>query len=394
MGSVTVDTTSLGSAQLTSAKARLEEVRARLDAPPRAVPSDAAALEEVLRAVDAELRPSLVDTGNEDPAAIAERLKLVFDVAELQEELHGRTLFERLDVLAHIHESIAALRECETPQEMIEAAPRELCRSCGFSRALISRVKGSRWIPEVIESTPSMDPEADTFALYIEQADIQLDHMLLETELVRRRMPALVEDPANDPRVHQAIVIEHGRSCGYVAAPIMPTGRVIGFLHADRIGQDITVTEFDRDNLWAFAEQFGFVYERAVLIERLGAQRKQMREAFAAADDLIDELWKQEIDLARSGPDSPALTRIAASLFRAPESRLDSLMTRREREVLDLMTSGATNTRIAEQLVISEGTVKSHVKHILRKLRAGNRAEAVARYLQIVLREQERRASS
>jgi DNA-binding NarL/FixJ family response regulator len=42
-------------------------------------------------------------------------------------------------------------------------------------------------------------------------------------------------------------------------------------------------------------------------------------------------------------------------------------------------------------LVISEGTVKSHVKHILRKLRASNRAEAVARYLQIMLREQEDR---
>jgi LuxR family transcriptional regulator, regulator of acetate metabolism len=86
------------------------------------------------------------------------------------------------------------------------------------------------------------------------------------------------------------------------------------------------------------------------------------------------------------------VTRTAAALFGPAESRLDGLLTRREREVLDLMTSGATNIRIAEQLVISEGTVKSHVKHILRKLRAGNRAEAVARYLRILLREQEDRA--
>jgi DNA-binding NarL/FixJ family response regulator len=39
--------------------------------------------------------------------------------------------------------------------------------------------------------------------------------------------------------------------------------------------------------------------------------------------------------------------------------------------------------------VISEGTVKSHVKHILRKLRVGNRAEAVSRYLQMLRRDQE-----
>lgn len=45
------------------------------------------------------------------------------------------------------------------------------------------------------------------------------------------------------------------------------------------------------------------------------------------------------------------------------------------------MGAGHTNARIARRLVISEGTVKSHVKHILRKLGAANRAEAVARWL-------------
>jgi ATP/maltotriose-dependent transcriptional regulator MalT len=171
----------------------------------------------------------------------------------------------------------------------------------------------------------------------------------------------------------------------------MPTGRVIGFLHADRIGQDEPVTPEDRDNLWTFAEQFGFLYERAVLVERLGAQRDHLRKAFADTEKVVEELWHREIELARSEQHPPEVTRTAAALFRPPESRLDGLLTRREREVVELMTSGATNTRIAEQLVISEGTVKSHVKHILRKLRAANRAEAVARYLQIMLREQEDR---
>jgi DNA-binding NarL/FixJ family response regulator len=42
---------------------------------------------------------------------------------------------------------------------------------------------------------------------------------------------------------------------------------------------------------------------------------------------------------------------------------------------------------VAQELVISEGTVKSHVKHILRKLRVANRAEAVSRYLHMIQRE-------
>jgi DNA-binding CsgD family transcriptional regulator len=214
--------------------------------------------------------------------------------------------------------------------------------------------------------------------------------MLPETELVRRRMAALVTDPVADPLALSGVALR-GRTLPYVAAPIMPTGRVIGFLHADRIGQEYPVTVEDRDNLWTFATHFGVLYERAVLKERIGAQREQLRQAFASAE-AVDEVRHREIRLARSGQSAPAVPRTAAALFRPAESRLDGLMTRREREVIDLMTSGATNIRIAEQLVISEGTVKSHVKHILRKLRAGNRAEAVARYLRILLREQEDRA--
>jgi DNA-binding CsgD family transcriptional regulator len=344
-----------------------------------------------LNVLGQQLRASLSDGRSADPDTVVRWLQLVYEAGELREQLHERGLFARLDVMASIQESVCELRSCTTPEELIAAAPGELCRSCGFSRALISRVQGSRWVPEVIETGPGMDPEAATFAEHISELEIPLEHMLPETELVRRRMAALVTEPVADPLALSGVALR-GRTLPYVAAPIMPTGRVIGFLHADRIGQEYAVTPEDRDNLWTFATQFGVLYERAVLTERSGAQRKHLHEAFASAERAVDAVGHREIELARSGQGAPAGPRTAAALFRPAESRLDGLMTRREREVIDLMTSGATNIRIAEQLVISEGTVKSHVKHILRKLRAGNRAEAVARYLRILLREQEDRA--
>jgi two-component system NarL family response regulator len=51
-------------------------------------------------------------------------------------------------------------------------------------------------------------------------------------------------------------------------------------------------------------------------------------------------------------------------------------LTAREREVLDLIATGATNQLIADQLTISLHTVKSHVRSILSKLHAVNRREA------------------
>lgn len=57
----------------------------------------------------------------------------------------------------------------------------------------------------------------------------------------------------------------------------------------------------------------------------------------------------------------------------------------RELEVLALMATGATNSRIAEELVIADGTVKSHVERILRKLCVENRAEAISQYLRLTM---------
>ncbi len=70
-------------------------------------------------------------------------------------------------------------------------------------------------------------------------------------------------------------------------------------------------------------------------------------------------------------------------------SKLESAehLSERELEVLRLMARGASNHEIAERLVITVGTVKSHINHILGKLEAHNRTEAVARARELGLLE-------
>lgn len=53
-------------------------------------------------------------------------------------------------------------------------------------------------------------------------------------------------------------------------------------------------------------------------------------------------------------------------------------LTERERAVLALLVEGLNNTEIAEKLVVSPSTIKSHVSHILAKLGVTSRTEAVA----------------
>jgi DNA-binding NarL/FixJ family response regulator len=58
--------------------------------------------------------------------------------------------------------------------------------------------------------------------------------------------------------------------------------------------------------------------------------------------------------------------------------KVQTNLTEREDEILRLIAKGARDREIAEQLFISESTVKKHVQNVLRKLHARNRVEAVS----------------
>ena len=307
-------------------------------------------------------------------------IDLLLELKATQGRLREARLAQRVASVAGVHDALGRLHEINSVSQLIDRVPEAACH-LGFDRAMISRVHGSMWVPEAVyvEGDPGWAQEI----LRVGRDEPQLlNHMILETEMVRRRGPLLVPDAQTDPRVHPTLAATT-QARSYVAAPIMPERRVIGFLHADCYMRRRHVDEFCRDMLWMFAQGVGYAFQRTVLSERLHALRAEVGRLTFDITKMTDELVDAEVEVTPIDRENVAMARSTGTTFAADHSPAGSALTRREIDVLRLMATGETNAGIASRLIISEGTVKSHVKHILRKLGAANRAEAVCRYLRM-----------
>ena len=103
-------------------------------------------------------------------------------------------------------------------------------------------------------------------------------------------------------------------------------------------------------------------------------QRERLRAQMNGHVTIVGEF--ATLAAARAVTLDAAAIVLAPRVTTAPES-----LTAREHEVLELMAEGASNASIGTALVISQATVKSHVRQILRKLGASNRTEAVSLFL-------------
>ena len=113
------------------------------------------------------------------------------------------------------------------------------------------------------------------------------------------------------------------------------------------------------------------------LLTRLSAARKDQR---APARDIDPDYLAGLLRACGQAGAAPPSRRAAAALPGMVEPLTD-----REVEVLRLLAAGRSNQRIAHELVVTLDTVKKHVTHVLAKLGAANRTEAVARARQLGL---------
>ncbi|OBA83494.1 hypothetical protein A5633_14605 [Mycolicibacterium elephantis] len=264
---------------------------------------------------------------------------------------------------------------------MLVKAPRLLCECCGFASAILFRVDQGIVTPAAAYSTTDADLTEKVRRQFAKLGRVELDELVVETEMLRRRMPIIVHDAMNDPRTRQDMIRVTGVN-SYVAAPILPQGRVIGFLHATTT-QDITGA--DRDVLWAFAEGYGYALERTILLDRLHQQGERIRDLVRATELALAEIREAGLQISppATGVTPEVAEPIRSAVFAAPDSRIHQVLTRRELEIIELIAHGETNREIAERMVISEGTVKTHVSRILRKLRVANRAEAASQFMRL-----------
>jgi DNA-binding CsgD family transcriptional regulator len=325
-----------------------------------------------------DVTQALVAAGGDDPWAEATELH------RLQLQLVRRRFERRFDALDRVHQALVSLREITSPSVMIARAPEELCAAAGFDRALLSRIRDGRMLAESAWFAGDPDGATRTVEALRELAP-RLQHPMIETEVMRRRRATIVLEARLHPRVHRELAELMGWE-SYAAAALVIQGEVVGLLHADRLTSGRQVDALDRDLLWAFALGYAQILESATLRRTLRRERDQTRRFLDWLNARSGQLSDAALDLSAEEASPGLVVSLSESLVsegRDDRAVFDGVLTRRELDVLRLMARGKTNSAVAAELVISEGTVKFHVNNILRKLKAGNRAEAASMYLRL-----------
>lgn len=99
--------------------------------------------------------------------------------------------------------------------------------------------------------------------------------------------------------------------------------------------------------------------------------------SFASLVHSIERVMAGEFALPRNLA-TRVVVRLGSDQQRSAVSRLTETLTEREREILRCLVDGETNRQIAARLIISEHTVRAHMRSLMQKLGVANRAQAAA----------------
>ncbi|WP_306361825.1 LuxR C-terminal-related transcriptional regulator [Nocardia sp. CC227C] len=293
-------------------------------------------------------------TGDSSPVRLAELIGLLDRIRSAESSLARIQLVDRTKRLSKVHAVLSELGTETTVDSLLTRIPEATC-ALGFDRALVSTVDGV-WRLHTMHVVRDPRWAADIVAVGRENPPI-LDHGLVENDTVVDARAVLVHEVQANPRVNRPLA-EITKSSSYGIAPLLVDGEVVGLVHGDCYHQQRVLDDVDQLLLSTFAQGVSQQLVRVSMLEGMSAIRAQFE------------------GLGRWSAPGPTVTRsIAVSRDD------DEVLTRREVQIVRLLAAGDSNARIARKLTISEGTVKTHITRVLRKLGAANRAEAVSIWL-------------
>jgi DNA-binding NarL/FixJ family response regulator len=128
-------------------------------------------------------------------------------------------------------------------------------------------------------------------------------------------------------------------------------------------------------------------YQLPVFMLTISKSDKDLFKAIKAGADgyILKNIEAEDLKLAilrgfhGQGFLSPEMTSSVLNVIAKGKDQFQKTpLTERELQILNYLRKGRTTTDIGQELVISENTVKTHIRHILEKLNAANRTEAVS----------------
>jgi DNA-binding CsgD family transcriptional regulator len=294
--------------------------------------------------------------------------RVLAQLRQLERELIEFAGVRRTEALERVREAVGRIGELGTAEAILERAAEELGASTGFATVIVSEVRAGVLVPRSLWYIDE-EPSAADLLGSLARATIRVEYPLAEADVGRAQGSMRVRADGRGPRPDPALIAALGAD-DYVVAALRLEGRPVGLLHCAGLPGESAGDDLAEDLASVYADGLARAFERAALRRILQRHRDELNTAAQWMGVRLSQLAAEQ-----AGPDAGLRP---ASLG----GDIDEL-TPRECDVMELLTRGRTNRQIADALVISEGTVKYHVKNVLRKLGATSRADAVARYLRV-----------
>lgn len=290
--------------------------------------------------------------------------RVLVELLALEREIVEADYVRRSDALERVADAVRRLGEIGSPQGILDRAADELGTSSAFDRVVVGEVFGDSLHVRAIWSEDDVAGAAAALEA-LRESPIRLEYPLVEDEVARGHRTEVVQTRVARSRGARRLSNVLGWD-SYVVAALVVQGKTVGLVHAAATASGRRLDALDAEVASRYAEGVAGVFERAVLREMLQRHHHELRSAVE---------W-MSTRLAQLATDAGGVSPLAG----APDPGLADALTARELEVLRLLARGQTNLEIARTLVVREGTIKYHVKNILRKLGATSRADAVSRY--------------